>query len=514
MQGLLGKITQIEETDGEYRVTFKPESVLPARTAPPEWLKDQSLTVTRRAPDPREVGRIGDGIVLPADEAGRFLTPLTISPDTAAGEVPKSVTINLAWWKDEKAPDCTVKVDGRSLTPKLVANTDGGFTVDVDLSAIGVPGPTAPCVEVECGGAKAVCAVTPAKPAAVKSIVRGRPHLTVANPWYRVDLATSTNAGGITALTEAGRGLDHFAPPPGLVQPPLEYGGHYEHHRSAWQWHDATIGTAIDVAGSRREGDAVRVSLEACVDEGKNIHTFANYTIFDRMPLVLIQREYRRHKPKEDKPGDPKEPVETVDSFQYSSRSATVAEHGDTQGSRVYTSHSGELICIRPVQYHEMNTRGDMKLVDGWVLAEHPQRRSYMLYLTDRTDPPGFLVWHGFYELAVEPLWPYTVLGPGQSVGLAVGLAVGETGGASANGAWIACRSAIDNGTQQCAVIARLNDDNPATATISLGDHRRDVPMQTAYLTGIGPVQFAQATFEAIRADDPFTVDVDGIIGR
>ena len=63
MDALLGKITHInrpsETTDtpsgtSSLEVKFKPACLFPARTRVPEWLKDQTLTIHRDAPDPRE----------------------------------------------------------------------------------------------------------------------------------------------------------------------------------------------------------------------------------------------------------------------------------------------------------------------------------------------------------------------------------------------------------------------------------------------------------------------------
>lgn len=514
MQGLLGKITLVEKTESsdEYRVTFKPEAVLPSRSAAPEWLKDQSLTLTRRVVDAREAGQAGDGIVIPAAEAAKWLAPLTVSPETVYAAAPGSISVRLAWWKEEKAPDVTVRAGGRTLKSTLTPSADGVFTADIDLTGLGPVRPPS-TIEVECGGTKAVCSVLAEEGAAVKSIVGGRPHLTVVNDWYRVDLATSSNAGGISTLRERGRGLNHFAPPENLIQPPLEFGGQYEHFKYGFEWHDIA-GVGVDVVGSRREGDAVRVTLESAVDEGHNLHSTAHYTIFDNLPLVVTQREFRRHKPKEEKPDEPKEPIDGIDSFAYSCRSAVVAEHGDVDGSRVFVSEEGKLYGVRLVRFHETENLGDLNLTDGWVLAEHPGRRSYMLYLTDRTDPPSFLVWRGFYEMAVEPLWSFGVLGPGQSAGLSMALAAGETGGADARGAWVACRSAVKDGTQRCAVVARLTTDKPSTAVIRLGDRRRETALEKMHLPGVGSVQIAIVDIEGANAGDAFAVEVGGIRGR
>ena len=73
MDALLGKITQLAPSaeapsaaPGAHalEIKFKPACLMPRRTKVPEWLKDQTLTLRREVPDPREVGAPGDSLVL------------------------------------------------------------------------------------------------------------------------------------------------------------------------------------------------------------------------------------------------------------------------------------------------------------------------------------------------------------------------------------------------------------------------------------------------------------------
>src|SRR4026209_1047942 len=110
MDALLGKITHInrpsETTDtssgtSSLEVKFKPACLFPARTKVPEWLKDQTLTIRRNAPDPRELGEPGDSLLLTPRESERCLCPLAVTPAVAHGKLPETLQRRLHWWKEE-----------------------------------------------------------------------------------------------------------------------------------------------------------------------------------------------------------------------------------------------------------------------------------------------------------------------------------------------------------------------------------------------------------------------------
>jgi hypothetical protein len=67
MNAILGKIQSVDKSaaseppEHHFEIKFSPRCVLPERTKVPEWLKDQTLSVTRNVMDPREIGGPGDG---------------------------------------------------------------------------------------------------------------------------------------------------------------------------------------------------------------------------------------------------------------------------------------------------------------------------------------------------------------------------------------------------------------------------------------------------------------------
>ncbi|MGD2175001.1 MAG: hypothetical protein PVJ27_06325, partial [Candidatus Brocadiaceae bacterium] len=128
MRSLLGKITDLKKrgkrgsgsgTLRRLEVSFKAACVMPGRTKPPEWLKDQKLKVTREVADLREVGGVGDSIVLTPSESARWLYPLSAEPDTSYGEAPAKLELSLRWWKDKKPGEFTVFANGRRVSGKF-----------------------------------------------------------------------------------------------------------------------------------------------------------------------------------------------------------------------------------------------------------------------------------------------------------------------------------------------------------------------------------------------------------
>lgn len=80
MNALLGKITKVRKSTPSARkmgtcrmeVWFKPACIMPGRSKVPEWVSDQVLKVTRKVADPREVGSVGDSIVLTPGESANW----------------------------------------------------------------------------------------------------------------------------------------------------------------------------------------------------------------------------------------------------------------------------------------------------------------------------------------------------------------------------------------------------------------------------------------------------------
>jgi hypothetical protein len=521
MQGLLGKIVSVQD-DGEagpdgrrYKVAFKPVAILLSRAKPPDWIKDQTLTVVRTTPDPREIGRAGDSLVLGGDEAGTWLRPLAVSPDVANGALPAALDIRLGWWKDDSPPEYRATANGITLSGKFDGDAASGFHTAVDTSAFGPAVRLPLTVDIECDALRASCVVMPASPAAVRRQTPLGQRYYAANDWYALDLVLGMRAGCIAGLVERGRGLDHFLPASHNIAYHADAHGQFDRYRTSWMWNDGVHGVAVQSSGHRREGSAVRVSLDALADEGMGLRTTGNYTLFDDLPLLVTQREYFRGKPKDDKAPDvPREPIDTLLAFAMGFRSGTAAERNGDRGSRVMASTADRLVTHRSTGQNE-GAGNQLRLDDGWVMIEHPGRRSYLLYLTDTDTPASFAIWTGINEIAVEPHWPHTILAQEQSAGFATGLAAGETGAASEAGAWIGVRGqATADGRERCAVIARLRDPGPATAAITLGAQTQEVALETLHAPGIGPVRYAVATFDRAPNDARLTAVVAGMKGK
>ena len=116
MNGILGKIVDVSQTTGNearpgekaLTIKFKPACLLPERSAAPEWLADQTLSVRRTVRDAREIGGIGDSIVLTAWESEPYLQPLVVEPAVCYGSLPETIHLTLRWAKDDKEPEYEV----------------------------------------------------------------------------------------------------------------------------------------------------------------------------------------------------------------------------------------------------------------------------------------------------------------------------------------------------------------------------------------------------------------------
>jgi hypothetical protein len=541
MQALLGKITGIgRQMEGEGSTTagnghaaplegrlpldvkFKAACVLPQRTGVPEWLKDQVLTVRRDAVDPREIGEAGDSIVLTPVESDRWLAPLTVTPSVTHGELPVSLQIHLHWWKEEKLPEYTVRANSRSVSGQFVKEGDGGVAT-VDTAPFFSFKPRLPVsFEVTCDKLKAECAILPAdEPVARKLLLPTGEQFRMENDWYSIGISGRAHAGGIESLRERGRHVDHFRGPDNLIYQPCEFGGHADRiGTGGWDWLDKMGETATACFGSRREGGALRLELEAVIDEGQNLRTAALYTLYDHLPLLVLERSFQFHKgkgPDKDKERDekPKEPIDDMKPVRYGYRTAWMAEGRAGSGSRVLCLDGDQLVVTRPGQVSEHVQQGYWKMTRGWAIAEHPLRREYSLYLFDPASPPHLAVWRGEHTLTMEPFWPHLPMRPEESVGFSTALSVGELCGAGPEGAWVACRTPRPEGGVQCAVIARLRDtEAPATAGFAHGSERREAHLETALLPGVGAVSYATVLFPAGRMDQPLDIVVGRIARR
>jgi hypothetical protein len=526
MQALLGKITNItrpheaaaEPSGAPFEIKFKAACTLPQRNSIPEWLKDQTLTLQRAARDPREVGEPGDSIVLTPDESGRWLTPLTITPNVAYGELPPTLQLHLRWWKEEKLPEFTVRANGRVQPGQFVKEGEGGAAT-VDTAPFFSFAPTLPVTfEVTCDKLKAACTVLPKNEPFVRKLLQpGGEEYRIENAWYAIDITGRSHGGGIESLRERGRGVDHFQAPENLIYQPCEYAGHSDRFSaSGWGWSDQMLEAAMSCSGARHEGDAARLALDGVVDEGQNLRTSVVYTLYDSLPLLLLERAFQFYKgkgPDKDKEKDekPKEPIDEMKPVRLGFRAAWRAERDGGSGSRILCTDGERLVVTRPAQAGEMYHNNHWRMPAGWAVVEHPGRHECMMYLFDRHTPPHLETWLGAHTLTLEPYWQHTPVRPEESVSAALALTAGEICGATEEGAWVACRAERPDGGVRCAAIARFREAGPsALASFALAGERLEARLETALIPGVGPVSYAVIDFPGGRMDHAF----DAAVGR
>jgi hypothetical protein len=269
-------------------------------------------------------------------------------------------------------------------------------------------------------------------------------------------------------------------------------------------------------SGARHGCGSTRLSLEGVVDEGQNLRTSVVYTLYEALPLLLIERAFQFHKGKgpdkeKEKDEKPKEPIDDMKPVRLGFRAAWRRERDGDSSSRLLCTDGERLVTIRPGEVGEFVYNSHWRMPDGWALAEHPGRREYTMYLFDRQTPPYLEAWMGAHTLTLEPRWPHTPVRPKQSVGYAVALTAGELCGASEEGAWVACRAVRPDGGVRCALIARFREAGmPPGASFTLAGQRLEARLDTALIPGVGPVSYAVADFPGGRLDHPF----DAAAGR
>jgi hypothetical protein len=565
MNAILGKITQIDSKDQApaRQVRFKPACLMPERKAIPEWLKDQTLTITREVADVRELGHPGDSIVLTPAESLAWLYPLAVTPSVAYGALPPTLQIRLRWWKEEKLPEYTVSVGGRRITgtfePVLGARClvpgpeDGGSRANrpADIPAgHRAPGTghrseatvgiafveTAPffsytphlpvTLEVTCDKMRAACTVLPAEaPFHGKILLDEGERHRIESDWYAIDIGARSHAGAIAALCEKGRGVDHFRRPTHLIHEPYYHGGHLDRLRLGWDWSDKMAEVAMASAGARRDAGATRLRLEGVVDEGANLRTSVVYTLMDALPLLRIERDYvflkGKEKDEKEKDEKPKEPIDDLKTLGLGFRAAAVPECDGATGSRILCTDGERLVTYRPGEDGEEYASWYWRMKDGWAIMEHPRRRECIMYLFDGSDAPYVESWSGLHWMTLQPLWPFTPVRIEQSIGYSIAIVAGEACGAAAEvgsptaGAWVACRMPLPDGGVRCAVIARLKAPLAnATAKIAVGSVSQELSLQPFYFPGISEVGVAVVTLPLARMEDDLDVTVAGIPKR
>jgi hypothetical protein len=535
MHALLGKITEITRTPASadfgngaarWTIRFKAACVMPDRSRVPEWLKEPVLMIEREAADPRELGHPGDSILLTPAESARWLQPLAVTPSVAYGKPPQTLQLSLRWWKEEKLPEYRIQANGRWQTGQFTRDGDGGVA-QVDTASFFEFEPSPPvALEVTCDKITAACTVLPeSEPYTRKLLLPAGERHRLENRWYRIDVNARSHGGGIEALVEKGRGVDHFRCPENRIQQAFHHGGHIDRFTTSWDWSDKMQEVAMTCAGSRREGASTRLGLEGVVDEGQNLRTSAVYSLPDALPLLLLERNFHFLKGKgkegdgKEKDEKPKEPIDDMKPIRLGFRAAWRAERDGATGSRLLCVDGERLAVIRCAQVGEYVDYEGWRMSDGWALTEHPGRREYTLYMFDRQAPPHLATWLGAETLTLEPFWPFTPARPDESLGYSLALTAGEIGGADVTGAWIACRAPLTGGQRptgdaggcRCAVVGRLRDTAAdVLATLTLGGETRETPLQRALVPGIGSVSYAILEFPEGRLDHPF----DGTVAR
>lgn len=525
MRALLGKITNIvkNEETGLFDIKFRALCTLPDRDVPPEWLKDQTLTIDRPILDERELGRPGDSIVLTPEESARWLNPLVVEPDIVYGKLPDKLRLRLRWWKDENAPDFTVSANSRLKTEKFTK--DGNeYSADIETKTFFDAAPQLPVsLGVSCDKLKAVCNVLPdSEPFCRKLMLPQGERHRIENDWYAIDIDPIKNGSGIASLREKNREVDHFNLPQNIIQAPFEYAGHTDclDFASDWgEWGDKLGNIKASSSGARREGKTTRFQLDGVVDEGLNLTTSVSYTVHDEIPLITIERDYYFHpaKKKEDDKGKEekhKEPIDDSNAVRLGFRGVWIDERDKCNGSRLVFVDGKRLAAVRLVQYGEYAYSRNWHISHGCVIVQHPLRRECMMYLFD-PDPKPQPIWcFNGISMVLDVKWPAQITKPGISIGRNLALSAGEICGASPDGAWIACRTNVNN-IVKCAVIARLwNGLENTTAAFQLGDTRCEEKLDRILTPGIGEILYATAEFDDTSKDALFDVSVAGIESR
>ena len=160
---------------------------------------------------------------------------------------------------------------------------------------------------------------------------------------------------------------------------------------------------------------------------------------------------------------------------------------------------------IRCAQRGEFIYPRNWCMSQGWAVVEHPLRGEYTMYLFDQKPLPHPAIELGSHSIVLNVMWPRATVKPGDSIGCTLAMCAGEVCGASANGAWVACRTAVPGGGVRCAVIARTNQDAAdSQVTFKVGSKTRKASLERVVVSGVGDILYATAEFPAGRMEDEF----------
>ncbi|MHC4505999.1 MAG: hypothetical protein ACYTFI_22115, partial [Planctomycetota bacterium] len=260
--------------------------------------------------------------------------------------------------------------------------------------------------------------------------------------------------------------------------------------------------------------------------EGKKARTTVAYTVFDRLPLIAIQREVHLGKrgdndAKRDGKKDDKRPTEPIDEVMMvgvSFRAAFRPERDGGSGSRVLSVDGDRFAALRYGRTHDMQWN-TWRLTEGWAVMEHPGRRECMMYLFDGANAPELRMWLSDHTVTLEPEWLQKPLRPEGGTGFAVAVTGGEICGADVRGAWVACRKPISpaksTGGVECALVARFREEpKEATAAFRLGGARAEARLERMLLPDTGAVYVATARLPRGTMKAKLDVTAGGIPAR
>jgi hypothetical protein len=255
------------------------------------------------------------------------------------------------------------------------------------------------------------------------------------------------------------------------------------------------------------------VEMDGIIDEAKNVRSAVSYRLMDSLPLLVLRRDARigEAKPDEKK----KEPTDSLVPLQLGFRHATTLEGDGVWGSQIIAADEGRLGVIRACFENDHAQRGEWFLKSGWAMVHHPLRRQVTLLLVDPARPPEFISWAGAGFLTLEPHWLGRPYRPPGGAAFTIAMSAGEVGGASLEGAWVACRAPSDGTGILCVAIARLKSpQKDAVAEFRLGREKRAASLQMTSIEGIGVIYCATVHFPATRAAAELDASIAGIPSR
>ncbi len=512
MKALLGRLVSVDPIEGQtdqYSIAFKPICVLPNRSAPPEWIKDQTLKVERQVHDLREIGHPGDSLVLSIEESRPWLTPLEVTPCGVVHDIPEKLSLSLHWWKEGDPPTYTVKVNGWEMTGKFEKN-DEKITAKVDISQAVTQLRAPVVIDVEVDKLHEQCVVLPAQGPVWQHVKQPQgDYVRLRGRWLQADINPNCYAGGLCGVKELLRGQEHLTKPEHTVLGELKFGGYFDGISQGW----GPLGGLETIQAKSISGDTgsegPQVRLEGMLNEGLRLRSLVNCQLPDWAPLLIWRREYARQ-PLDKSAEGVQVPINSVESLKLYGHLSSVTDGSGLLQSRLSAIEDGRFVSLRLAKEYE-NSHGNGKKLDaGWLVVEHPVRQQMTLVLINPDHCQ--CQHHNTYAGCFNVEWHMSdqLVGPIGGLGQTVALAFGEQCGAGDAGAWVACRGVSDDGQLMVGIVARLKSHEGATAVVSCAGQQQELLLRSVPIPGVGEVQIASAQFAA-ALDSTIQVEVDDI---